>query len=296
MLSFKPVRIEDKALITRFTLTGKHMNCDFAFANMCSWQFYYGSEYAVQDDFLFIRFFLEGRRAYMFPVGEGDITHAIGILEKEAETDGHRLCMPGITSEVKEQLEKRYPAGFRFIAERDFFDYIYLREDLQYLKGKKYQTKRNHINKFTKLYDYTYVPITREMIPLCLELEYKWYRTNKTEADAEDLQHENQSMLFALNHFDALGLIGGAIIVNNEIIAFTYGSPVNKHIFAVHVEKADVQYEGIFSIINQEFVSHLPEQYRYINREEDLGISGLRQAKLSYHPVILLEKSTAIKK
>lgn len=298
MLSFKPITIEDKKLITPFTLTSEYMNCDYAFANMCSWQFFYGSEYAIQDDFLFIRFNLEGRKqkSYMFPVGEGNLVHAIGLLQKETDTDEHRLCISGITPEAKEQLETLYPAGFRYVTDRNFFDYIYLREDLQYLKGKKYQAKRNHINKFNKLYNYTYTPITREMIPLCLELEYKWYQANKTDADIEDLQHENQSMIFALNHFEALDLTGGAIIINDEIIAFTYGSPVNKNTFAVHVEKADVKYEGIFSLINQEFVSHLPEQYIYINREEDLGIPGLRQAKLSYNPAILLEKNTAIKK
>jgi len=298
MLSFKPITIEDKERITSFTLTSKYMNCDFAFANMCSWQFYYDSEYAIQDNFLFIRFLLEAReqKSYMFPVGEEDISHAISILEKEAQNDGHRLCISGITPEAKEQLSNLYPEGFRYIAERDYFDYIYSRDDLQFLKGKKYQPKRNHINKFKKLYHYTYVPIEREMIPRCLDLEYKWYQANKTNADIEDLRHENQSMIFALNHFDDLELTGGAIMINDEIIAFTYGSPVNKDTFAVHVEKADIQYEGIFSLINQEFISHLPEQYQYINREEDLGIPGLRQSKLSYHPTILLEKSTAIKK
>lgn len=296
MLIFKPITVKDKQNITDYTIQSKHMNCDYAFANMCSWQFFYHSEYAIQNDFLFIRFLLEERKSYMFPVGKGDIRQAIEILQKETESDIHRLSVSGVTPDAKIQLEQAYPGGFRYIAERDFFDYIYLREDLQFLKGKKYQPKRNHINKFKNLYKYEYHPITRDIIPLCMELEYKWYQANKTEADVEDLKHENQSMIFALNHFEELNLIGGVIIANDEIVAFTYGSPVNQDTFAVHVEKADVKYEGIFSLINQEFVSHLPEQYIYINREEDLGIPGLRQSKLSYHPAILLEKNTAIKK
>ncbi|MDR2920491.1 MAG: phosphatidylglycerol lysyltransferase domain-containing protein [Tannerella sp.] len=296
MLPFKPITIDDKELITKFTLPSGYMNCDYAFANMCSWQFFYHSEYAIQDDFLFIRFFLDGHKSYMLPVGKGYIKQAIEILEKETKTDNHRLCISGVTPEAKIQLEETYPNGFRYITERDFFDYIYLREDLQFLKGKKYQPKRNHINKFKNLYNYDYRPITREMIPLCMELECKWYQANKTDEDIEDLRHENQSMVYALNHFDELNLIGGVIIVNDEIVAFTYGSPVNLETFAVHVEKADVKYEGIFSLINQEFVTHLPEQYKYINREEDLGIPGLRQSKLSYNPAILLEKNTAIKR
>lgn len=295
MIPFKPISIEDKTDITAYTIASRYMNCDYAFANMCSWQFFYHSEYAIQNDFLFVRFLIEEeRRSYMFPVGKGNLQRAIELLELDAAD--HRLCISGVTPEAKEQLESLYPSGFRFISERDYFDYIYSREDLQFLKGKKYQAKRNHINKFKNRYDYTYTPITREMIPLCLELEYKWYQANKTGADIDNLRHENQSMLFALNHFEALNLIGGAITVNNEIIAFTYGSPINEKTFGVHVEKADIQYEGIFTLINQEFVSQLPEQYLYINREEDLGIPGLRQAKLSYHPAILLEKYVAIKK
>lgn len=296
MLSFKPITINDKEDITQFTSLSEFMNCDYAFANMCSWQFFYHSEYAIQDNFLFIRFLLDGRKSYMFPIGKGDTKHAIDLLEKETETDNHRLCVLGVTTEAKKKMEQAYPNGFRYIAERDFFDYIYLREDLQLLRGKKYQSKRNHINKFKNLYKYTYHPITRDIIPLCLELEYKWYQTNKTDADIDDLRHENQSMIYALNHFEELNLIGCIITVNDKIIAFTYGSSINKNTIAVHVEKADIQYEGVFSLINQEFIIHLPEQYKYINREEDLGIPGLRQSKLSYHPTILLEKNTAIKK
>jgi hypothetical protein len=231
----------------------------------------------------------------MFPIGTGDLRQAIEKIENDALQDNYSLRIHGIMSDRKIQLENLFPDKFIFTAERNYFDYIYLREDLSSLKGKKYQPKRNHINKFTKNYSFTYLPITREMIPECLELENKWYQANHTKEDAEALQFENRSMIFALNNFDALGLTGGAIRVEDEIIAFTYGSPVNQYTFAVHVEKADIRYDGIFSVINREFVSHIPEQYHYINREEDLGIPGLRKSKLSYQPVIILEKYRALK-
>ena len=98
----------------------------------------------------------------------------------------------------------------------------------------------------------------------------------------------------AFAHFDRLGLIGGCIYVGDKLVAFTYGSPINDHTFCVHVEKADTEYDGAFTIINREFVAHLPEQYTLIDREEDLGIPGLRQAKLSYHPAFLEKKYTAL--
>jgi hypothetical protein len=101
---------------------------------------------------------------------------------------------------------------------------------------------------------------------------------------------------FALEHFDELGLLGGALVVDDKIIAFTYGSPINYMTFGIHVEKADIRYEGAFSVISQEFAKHIPQQYTYVNREEDLGIPGLRKSKLSYQPYLLLEKNSAIKR
>ena len=237
--------------------------------------------------------------AYMFPVGNGDLRQAVEALEKDSYEmmgEGHPLLILGVTSEARKKLEELFPNEFAYVTERDYFDYIYLREDLQTLKGKKWQAKRNHINKFKKQYEYTYIPITPEIVPQCMELERRWVRANENGENTDELSNEHRSMTFAMHHFKELGLLGGAIMVEGEIVAFTYGSPINYQTFGVHVEKADTNYEGIFSLINQEFALHIPEQYVYINREEDLGIPGLRQSKLSYNPVILLEKNGAIKR
>lgn len=297
-IPFKAITINEKELITSFTLNSPYMNCDFSFANMCSWRFLYNSEYAVVDDFLLIRFWIEDndRPVYMCPVGKGDMTCVIEYLEEDSLRHGHPLWLLGVTPDGKKELEKTFSGGFRYIPERNYFDYIYLRDDLINLTGKKYQPKRNHINKFTKSYQYKYMPITPELVPECLELERKWYKANRTDDDAEELSNERRSMTYALQHAAELGLIGGAICVDHQIVAFSFGAPINGNTFGVHVEKADINYEGVYSMINREFVSHLPEQYIYINREEDLGIPGLRQAKQSYQPAILLEKYTAVKK
>lgn len=297
-ISFKPITIDDKELITSFTMSSNYRNCDFSFANMCSWRFIYDSEYAVSDGFLLIRFWIEekSRIAYMMPIGQGDLDRAISFLEEDSLKHGHPLCMLGITPDAKDELEKVFPNKFYYISERDYFDYIYNREDLILLKGKKYQSKRNHINSFKKQYAYEYISITPDIVPQCLELECKWFRANHTEDDDEELNDERRSLTYALQHFDELGLIGGAIRVDTQIVAFSFGAPINRNTFGVHVEKADILYDGAFTLINQEFASHLPEQYLYINREEDLGITGLRQAKLSYNPTILLEKYAVVKK
>jgi hypothetical protein len=299
-LLFKPVTIGDQEAITSFTLPGDFQNCDYAFANMCSWQFHYGSEYAVDDGFLFIRFQVEdkGRRrlAYMFPVGNGDRKAAIERMEADAAARGFPLLILGVTPELKSVINDLFPNQFTYITERDYFDYIYLRRDLALLNGKKYQPKRNHINRFKNRYEYTYLPISPDIVPQCMEVERIWCRANLHDDDRDDLALEHRSMTFAMNHFGELGLSGGAIVVDGKIIAFTYGSPVNRYTFAIHAEKADVRYEGIFSLINREFAVQIPEQYVYINREEDLGLPGLRRSKSSYHPAVLLEKNAALKR
>ena len=295
-LDFNPITVDDKKTITSFTLSSPLRNCDLAFSNMCSWRFLYQSEFAVYKNFLLIRFRIDdkNRIAYMRPIGSGDFKDALLQLEEDSWQHGHPLLMLGVTPVSKDLLEEAFPGEFTYIPERDYFDYIYLREDLATLKGKKYQAKRNHVNKFKKQYVYEYVPLTPELIPECLELEAKWYKANRT--DQEELREERQSMIFALHHFKELDLMGGAIRIDNQLVAFTFGSPINQDTFGVHVEKADTHYDGAYSIINQEFASRIPEQYLYINREEDLGIPGLRQAKLSYNPTILLPKAAVIKK
>ena len=267
-IPFKPIRLEDKEIITSFTFPSDYRNCDFSFANMCSWRFLYDSEFAIVDGYLLIRFMIEdkSRFAYMMPVGDGDLAGAVRLLEEDSLKYGHPLCMLGITPDAKEQLEGALPGSFF------------------------------HINNFKKRYSYEYVPITPDIVPQCLKLECKWYKANNGDNDEEELNDERRSLTYALHHFDSLGLIGGALRVDNEIIAFSFGAPINHNTFGVHVEKADVNFDGAYTVINQEFASHLPEQYTYVNREEDLGIPGLRQAKLSYQPTILLEKSAAIKK
>ena len=148
------------------------------------------------------------------------------------------------------------------------------------------------MNKFKRTYNYKYTPLTVDLIPHCLELEEKWCEEHGCEEE-ESLINERKALNIALRNFDALGLVGGALWVDDEIVGFTYGAPVNHDTFAVHIEKADSHIDGSYNILNQEFARHIPEQYVYLNREEDLGIPGLRKAKLSYRPVILLEKGYA---
>lgn len=294
-LIFKPISIEDKELIASFTLRSNNQNCDFSFANMCSWRFLYDSEFTVVNGMLLIRFYIDdGRIVYMMPVGEGDVKEAILLLENDSLSKGHPLCLLGVTPESVDVLEHLFPSDFKFIPERNYFDYIYLRDNLVRLQGKKYQSKRNHINRFKNEYDFLYKPITDDVLSDCLALESKWCRQNGCEEN-EALQDERKSLAYSLLHFRELGLMGGTIWIGGQIAAFSFGMPINHNTFGVHVEKADTSFDGIYAVMNQQFASHIPDRYIYVNREEDLGIPGLRKAKLSYHPAILLEKNVAVK-
>ncbi|MCD7900922.1 MAG: phosphatidylglycerol lysyltransferase domain-containing protein [Bacteroides sp.] len=292
MITFKDITLEDRERITQYTLNSTRRNCDLSFSNLCSWRFLYNTQFAEFEGFLLLKFWSNNRLSYMLPVGKGDLKKAIEALIDDAEQENDHLRMLGVCPDMREDIEAVMPGHFSYRANRDYADYLYLRTDLATLTGKKYQSKRNHINKFRKTYQYEYLTITPELIPECIRLEAEWCRQNNCNEE-DGTSYEGRAISYALKNFEALGLTGGILHVDGKIVAFTYGMPINQDTFVVHVEKADINIEGAYTMINYEFVNRIPEQFTYINREEDLGIEGLRKAKLSYKPVRLLEKSMA---
>ena len=297
-IKFVPITINAKEIITSFTLPSNYQNCDFSFSNMCSWRFLYDSEFAVIDNFLLIRFWIENKKrvAYMMPVGNGNLRQAISLLEEDSLRLGHPLCMLGITPDAKRQLEEAMPGDFYYIPERDYFDYIYLREDLISLKGKKLQPKRNHINKFKSLYpDWSYESLDDSNVEECFQMALQWRNQNGCDEDAE----KNAEMCVTLNSlrlYKELGLKGGVLRAEGRIVAFTVGEQVCQDTFVVHIEKAFPDVEGAYPMINQQFVQHECMDYQYVNREDDTGAEGLRKAKLSYRPAFLVEKGVVKEK
>jgi len=316
MIKFKDLMTDDRQLIQSYTLWGERQNCDLSFANLISWKYLYNTQFAIVNDYLVFRFHYNRHLAYMMPVAkpqpQEDGTfkvqpcdecsiEVIKAIRDDSIAMGHPFLMMGVCNYMRDLIEQRFPDTFDIKPNRDFADYIYTREKLVNLSGKKLQSKRNHINKFKSLYpNYEYRALTPDLIPQCLALEKQWRKVSKDDTDETDLDEglseELRSMTRAFNRWDRLGLVGGTIWVDNKLVAFTFGCPINQTTFDVCVEKADVNYEGAFTIINQEFVKHLPEKYFYINREEDMGDEGLRRAKESYKPDILLEKNTIMEK
>ncbi|WP_308659158.1 GNAT family N-acetyltransferase [uncultured Alistipes sp.] len=295
MIEFRPVRLEDRATIERFTMSSDITNCDLSFANMFCWQEVYHSAWAIVDGFLVIRFHIDGgdRLGYMQPVGEGDCARIIPALREEAHAHGQRLRIIGLTDRGREMIRQMHIGQFAFESDRALEDYVYAADDLRNLPGRRYQPKRNHINRFMAEYpDYRYEELTPDRFDECMQLEREWRRNH--DGHTSELCAEQRAMQRAFAHFAELGMTGGCIYVGERMVAFTYGSAVNDHTFDTHVEKADTDYDGAFTVINCLFARHLPERFTLINREEDLGIEGLRRAKLSYHPAVIQHKFTAI--
>ena len=267
MIPFKDITLADKDTITSFTMKSDRRNCDLSFSNLCSWRFLYDTQFAVVDNFLVFKFWAGEQLAYMMPVGTGDLKAVLWELIEDARKENQHFCMLGVCSNMRADLETILPEQFTFTEDRDYADYIYLRSDLSTLKGKKFQAKS-------------------------LDLEAERCKVNNCDQQ-EGTGNERRALIYALHNFEALGLTGGILHVNGKIVAFTFGMPINHETFGVHVEKADTSIEGAYAMINYEFANRIPEQYIYINREEDLGIEGLRKAKLSYQPATILEKYMA---
>lgn len=296
MIEFKPINPKDRELFEQFYPYKNIQNAESSFANLCGYSFLYHGEYAIIDNCLVTRIHFEKDKniCYHYPIGEGEKDHIIEkliLLSKENNQQMSIIC------ETK-QRKSCFAHQFEIKEERNFYDYLYLREDLQELKGKKFQPKRNHINKFTNKYKWSFEILNSENCFQCLELLNLWQEQaiEKTPELKSDYEKEKKVINYFFSNFEQLNLFAGAIKVEEKIVAFSIGSKINNNTFDVHIEKADRNYEGAFALINREMALHIDKNYIYINREEDLGIEGLRKAKLSYNPIKLIEKYFAILK
>lgn len=288
MIHFRTLTEDDIDRIRNYAWEGDRRGCDLSVANLIGWQFLFNTQIAEVEGKLVFRLHFFGDLAYIVPVFDIEVIKA---LMEDSASLGQPFLMSGVTVQMAEALETAMPGVFDVDQNRDYSDYVYFREKLENLSGKKLQSKRNHINKFLSLYpQYEYKPLTKDMIPDCLRLERQWKAGQDDAVQADSQNMELRAMTRVFHRWDRLGMSGGTIWVDGELVAFTYGCPINHDTFDVCVEKANVAYEGAYTIINREFVRHLPEQFKYINREEDMGEEGLRKAKLSYRPDILQEK------
>ena len=291
MLNFHPLTIADRAAVQAVSLVAGRRNCNFTFANLVGWQFWYNTEVCVLPNAVVLRFNLDGKRAYMLCM-KG--TPSCELLQALCEDCGKRLTLLGLEDEVALQLQQqacRKGIVISVRSQRDQYDYIYRRHDLALLQGGKLQAKRNHVNRFLSKYPgFEYRPLEPSLFNECRRVATLWHdeKEHENPAYGDTLEAEKRVMETVFSYWDELGMRGGGIFVDGRMVAFSYGAAVTDDTFDVCVEKADRYVEGAFSIINQQLCAHLPENFTFVNREEDMGLPGLRKAKLSYHPVYLL--------
>ena len=262
-----------------------------SFANIFCWQEAYHSQIAIWEGFLLIRFTTDsGNTAYMQPIGTGSASDVLAALEANAAALGEPLRIVGLNEEWCGYLRDTLGQSVALCNISANSDYIYLTSDLADLPGRKYQPKRNFINRFTSKYNHRFTAITADNIDHCRALNALWC----SQKGSKSSDPEQLAVYRALENFEQLPLEGWILYVDDTACAFSIGSAVNHDTFCIHIEKCDTRFEGVGTMINNLVAIELQHRFKYINREDDLGIEGLRRAKLSYHPHYLLAKHSAL--
>lgn len=284
---FKKLTLEDKELYEKYTQK-RYMNSEASFSNMFIWRKPLDLHFAIINDMLVLRFTSKGEYRFVMPFGDNsNIEGCIDSLYDYCKNNNYKLEIRGANMNFINIASQKY--NFEYEEMRNQRDYIYLTKDLATLSGRKLHSKKNHVNKFKSTYNYTYIALDTDQLNLCLEKTKEWFE-KKYEGDKEKYKTELDTIEDAFKYFNELDFFGGAIYVDNNLVAYTVAQELTYDTVLVHIEKADTDYQGAFPIINFEFQNHIFNKYKYANREEDMGIEGLRKAKLSYQPVFLTEK------
>jgi hypothetical protein len=254
------------------------------------WRDIYQVEWTEEAGYLCLKASWQGDTFLLPPFGEEtDIVKILDKMEEYFRQENKPFLLRGVEADMVKWLEKARPGYFQCLPDRDSFDYVYLTQELIELKGRKYHKKKNHLNFFQRTYPYEYREMTGQTALDCIDFLDEWYAQRAVNQE-DALALEKVAVREALTHFGALGITGGIIYIEGRIKAFTFGEPLNADTVVVHVEKGDNEIRGIYAAINQCFCEHHWQNYTYINREEDMGLEGLRLAKESYYPVKMTEK------
>lgn len=292
MLEWTRPQPEDGRWIRKITAEAGAMESDVSFANLYLLRTKYDTEICRYRDFLIRRYHGSGaRNGYTFPLGRGDVPRALHEIEQDAAARGERLRFAFLTADQKKQLEEWMPGRFVFCSDAGDSDYIYSCPELAALAGKAYHKKKNHVSKFKRTFPkYEYAQMGRGNWEDAARVADAWYYEHLQQEDESQVK-EYQAIKEALDLFEELELMGGLIYVNQTPAAMTIASMTGPSVCDIHFEKAvgTCALYGGYAAINQFFAQDL-SGVEWINREEDIGIEGLRRAKQSYHPKMLLKK------
>lgn len=266
---------------------------EYTFTNMFAFRETYNFKLSFLDEHLII---LKDKEpvSLFCPVGNINSLNVLGTLfawlkDQTDEAYIERVPESFVNTYIKDNKD------FIVEEERDHFDYLYDVKELAELKGRKYHDKRNKVNKFRTLYNHEYLSLTTDLIDEGLNFEDNWCEVEECEK-YYGLENEKNAILKMLCNFESLNIKGGAIRINGKIEALTLGERMLQDTFVIHVEKANTDIPGLYQVINQEFLMHDAQDCLFVNREQDLGIPGLRKSKMSYNPVRFIRKFRVSKK
>lgn len=288
--NFKAVELVDRDYLQKILWQYQPETCELTFTNLFIWRSHYNFHWAMHKDWLLL--ICVTRQGPVFglePVGPANRSGVVRELLTWLKEEKGQAEPAVERADIRLVEEIRGTNGLKAEPVREDFDYLYLRENLVKLPGRKYHAKRNHISQFLRNHSYTYVPVTPENIPACREMAHRWCQYRRCDEDM-GLYEERDAVRSALENFDALKIQGGALVMEGRVEAFALGEHLNQETAVVHIEKANPEIPGLYALVNQVCAEKTWDKARYINREEDLDDEGLRRAKLSYHPTRLVEK------
>ena len=290
MIDFKVLELSDREILQPFVSVRGRWISDTNFTNMFMWRHSREISYAIIEGQCVIQTRYPNENPFIFyPLGQGSKKPIIEALLKHYQALNLPLEIHSLQQSERDELVLDFPASFVFEQVRDRFDYIYHTQELIELAGRKFHKKKNHLNRFYLQYPQTqFESLSPANIDEVIAINNLWYgNTNK---DDKGLYFENLGINDALKHFGTLGLRGGLLRIDSEVAAFSFGENLDEDCALIHIEKANTIFNGVYQAINQALLKNIFAATQYANREEDLGIEGLRKAKLSYQPAFLLEK------
>lgn len=283
---FQKIKLSDKEIFDNIYKKYPPFHSDYVFTTLISWIEYGNYSYTCYKDNIIISSEIDGIKRLRPPIGKPDkeIFEEVFMLAKKLDA---KYPLGMISSEKKDWLSKNYPE-LKFISHRDFFEYVYLSSDLANLEGSDYRKIRNRLNKFKRKNEYVVEKISSENISEIKHFLKRWCLWKDCESDRV-LKHEKKAIFYSINNFFELGLNGIIIRVNDAIESLAVYEDMGHYTAVVHYEKGSPHYDGIYKVVNQETAKILQNDFKYINRESDMGISGLRKAKQSYRPNHMIE-------
>ena len=289
-IGFKDVELGDKPVFDRFFQATGHNNSECTFTYYYMWRKAGRIKWAIVEGCLCILLDFFGKPFFFPPYGatRENFRAVIDKMKAHLAASGYPFYMRAVTKPFLALFRAAAPGRFSFTLSRDSADYIYRGDDLRELRGRKYDGKRNHINAFLRAHpDFRYLPVTRDNLSECLNFLDCWFQKRPP---STYLAKEREAICEIMHNLEALGVKGAVIEISGRIEALTLGEAINSATAVIHAEKANEEIRGLYQVINREFCRREWAGMAFINREEDMGVAGLRQAKLSYFPCALLEK------